>query len=414
MQALVRQGGNYSDLYPRWLGARELLLRGRNPYSDAVTAEIQLGFYGRVLSPGGSIKDIQAFAYPVLVVPLLAPFVSLPFSIAAHLVVAIMVVGLVVGLWIWAGAVRPGGRRTWRAGAALLPLMSVPIIEAVLYQQLTLLSLALLAVAGGLLSQGRLFGVGLALALLSFKPHVAVLPMLGVLLWAAGAPRSRAPLLWTFCIGVGVLLGISELLLPGWVWDFARGVQAYGGYVVRTSPLQTVLGNGGLALLAGAGVVAWALWLWWCARDEPAHSPRVRRAFVTSVTVTTVLMPVAGFYDKGLLILPLLFLLAQPEPSVGRGVGRWAQTAVVQLVALTYATQALTGLLLALGSGPLPRPLAYFPLVTWQFFLPLIVLAALAPWERLSALSDGRDWLLSRLPFPEHLARRQRQPEHVS
>jgi hypothetical protein len=37
--------GNNSDLYPRWLGAREALLHNQDPYSTAVTREIQLGLY---------------------------------------------------------------------------------------------------------------------------------------------------------------------------------------------------------------------------------------------------------------------------------------------------------------------------------------------------------------------------------
>jgi hypothetical protein len=36
--------GNNSDLYPRWLGAREAVLHSRDPYSAAVNREIQLGF----------------------------------------------------------------------------------------------------------------------------------------------------------------------------------------------------------------------------------------------------------------------------------------------------------------------------------------------------------------------------------
>ena len=43
--------GVLSDLFPRWLGARELLLHGRDPYSDQVTREIQVGYYGRPLDP---------------------------------------------------------------------------------------------------------------------------------------------------------------------------------------------------------------------------------------------------------------------------------------------------------------------------------------------------------------------------
>src|SRR6185437_14371620 len=41
--------GNLSDLYPRWFGSRELLLHGRDPYSQGITREIQIGYYGRPL-----------------------------------------------------------------------------------------------------------------------------------------------------------------------------------------------------------------------------------------------------------------------------------------------------------------------------------------------------------------------------
>src|SRR3981189_393860 len=36
-----RPRGNLSDLYPHWIGARELLLNGRDPYRQEVTREIQ-------------------------------------------------------------------------------------------------------------------------------------------------------------------------------------------------------------------------------------------------------------------------------------------------------------------------------------------------------------------------------------
>src|SRR6187431_1351745 len=69
-----RPAGNFSDLYPRWLGARELLLNGRDPYSPEVTRDIQVGYYGRVLDSNrpSDPKDQQAFAYPVFVVFLLS------------------------------------------------------------------------------------------------------------------------------------------------------------------------------------------------------------------------------------------------------------------------------------------------------------------------------------------------------
>ena len=45
-----RPRGNLSDLYPRWLGARQLL-RMDGSLSPEVTQEIQLGYYGRDLDP---------------------------------------------------------------------------------------------------------------------------------------------------------------------------------------------------------------------------------------------------------------------------------------------------------------------------------------------------------------------------
>src|ERR1700751_544880 len=67
--------GNLCDLYPRWLGARELLLHHRNPYSPEMTREIQEGYYGRPLdaSRAGDHRDQQGFAYPGYVAFLLAP-----------------------------------------------------------------------------------------------------------------------------------------------------------------------------------------------------------------------------------------------------------------------------------------------------------------------------------------------------
>jgi hypothetical protein len=61
--------GNLSDLYPRWLGARELLLHGRDPYSPEFTREIQTGYYGRPLDPegAGDRNYQQGFYYPVYV-----------------------------------------------------------------------------------------------------------------------------------------------------------------------------------------------------------------------------------------------------------------------------------------------------------------------------------------------------------
>ena len=146
---LERPRGNLSDLYPRWLGARELLLRGRNPYSPEVTAEIQRGYYGRVLDPSNpnDPKDLEGFAYPVYVVFLLAPTVHMDFA-AGRLLWLLLLTGLtVVSVLLWtrtlAVSISP-----WSCLALVLAtLASYPFAEGISLQQLSLLVAALLVAA---------------------------------------------------------------------------------------------------------------------------------------------------------------------------------------------------------------------------------------------------------------------------
>jgi hypothetical protein len=113
--------GNNSDLYPRWLGAREALLNHRDPYSAEVTREIQLGFYGRQLNPRNPSdpKDQAAFAYPLYVIFLLAPTVNLRFRALADWAKRQPPIwsfaGSLLGLILAAeGFRRGGGEDSWR------------------------------------------------------------------------------------------------------------------------------------------------------------------------------------------------------------------------------------------------------------------------------------------------------------
>ncbi len=95
--------GNLSDLYPRWLGARELLLRGRDPYGNDVTREIQEGYYGRPLDPNRPFdpKDQQAFAYPLYVVFILAPMIAMPFGIVQRIFLLLLIALTVASVPLW-------------------------------------------------------------------------------------------------------------------------------------------------------------------------------------------------------------------------------------------------------------------------------------------------------------------------
>src|ERR1700680_1078008 len=114
--AAKRPTGNNSDLYPRWLGTRELLLHGRDPYSAEVTGEIQQGFYGRPLDPRNPSDPTaqESFVYPLYVAFLLAPTVTLPFPMVQEIfrLLLLLAVAGSVPLWMVAVGFRPGWRLT--------------------------------------------------------------------------------------------------------------------------------------------------------------------------------------------------------------------------------------------------------------------------------------------------------------
>ena len=169
--------GIFSDFYPRWLGARELLLHHRNPYSLEVTRDIQIGYYGRPLDPSrpGDPKDQMAFAYPLYVVFLIAPTIKFPFGslrVAVHWLLVLLTASSVP---LWLRALR------WRVSpvltAILVTLMvgTLPVVQGIKLEQLTLLVGGMIAGCALLLVSDYLVLAGILLAFATIKPQLVFL-----------------------------------------------------------------------------------------------------------------------------------------------------------------------------------------------------------------------------------------------
>src|SRR6266850_7385859 len=174
---LERPRGNLSDLYPRWLGARELLLHGRDPYSPEITREIQRGYYGRELdsSRPNDPKDQSSFAYPVYVVFLLAPTVFMSFSSVKILSFWFLTSCAALSVPLWKRWLNVHVSR-WRTLTTMVLLLgSYPFIEGVSLQQPVLLVALLLASSCVARQRGWLVVSGVLLALATIKPQVALL-----------------------------------------------------------------------------------------------------------------------------------------------------------------------------------------------------------------------------------------------
>jgi len=158
--------GNISDLFPRWLGTRELLLNGRDPYSPEITQEIQRGYYGRPIDSRLATDPIdeQRFAYPLFVVFLLAPTISLPFTVVKPLFTLILSTSAVWTVLLWVRAVGLKAGRGKIFSCILLALATIPYAEGIQLQQLSVLVAFLLAAAVYALATEKFIVAGSLLA----------------------------------------------------------------------------------------------------------------------------------------------------------------------------------------------------------------------------------------------------------
>lgn len=352
-EAAVRHNprGNLSDLYPRWLGSRELLLHHRDPYSAEITREIQAGYYGRPLDPSRAEdpKDKQAFAYPVYVAILLAPTVYFPFEPVRRGFDALLIVLTAASVWLWMRAIQwQPGPLTWFV-IAVLVLGSFPAVQGIKLDQLSLLIAGFIALSVFLLSRGQLFAAGVVLAASTIKPQL-VLPLIACLfVWALTNSRRRS-FVWGFCGAMGVLLAVSEIILPGWLPKFRIALREYLAYTGGVSLIDRLLSQGSGKGVAVAIVVVLLGLAWHVRRSEPG-SRDFSILLANILTVTLLIVPTFAPYNQ-LLLLPAVLLTAREWRTTWKAgpVSR----ALLLVTAMALGWQWLAALALVLISFRLP------------------------------------------------------------
>jgi hypothetical protein len=384
-----RPRGNLSDLYPRWLGARELLLHHRNPYGDDVTIEIQKGYYGRELDPArpNDPKDRQGFAYPVYVVFMLAPLIGLPFR-DVQVFFHWLVLGLTaMSVWLWLRALRWHLPPLAIAAVAVLTLGSVPAVQGIKLQQLSLLVAALLASSVACVASGFLFCGGVLLALATIKPQLAWPLVAWLLVWAVEDWQSR----WRFVLGFGLamalLLAGGKTVLPGWLRMFVAAVGQYRQYTQSQSVLEVTLNEvlGPVASGAGGrigGQVLAALATFVCApvvwrlRCEKENASGFSHATTLVLALTVLILPMYAPYNQ-VLLLPAILLLVRERAAFLHGPRLRCLAYLVGILVVGWqwaASLGLTGIYLSgLHVEALDRwrwPFfATFALPVWMFAL---------------------------------------------
>lgn len=313
--------GNLSDLYPRWLGARELLLRHRDPYGADITREIQVGYYGRPLDPTRKNDPIdqQGFAYPIYVVLMLAPTVTLPFSTVHRVVFWLFVVLTAMSVPVWLGTLR------WRLSSAatvvaiLLTLGCFPAIQGLRLQQLTVLVVALIAGSMYAITRQRFVLAGILLAMASIKPQLVFLLILWLCIWMLGNWRERQRVLWSLVISMAVLVLAGELLLPGWISEFCAAMEDYYRYTGGGNSLL----NGFLppvwARIASLLLVGMVLVFAWRNRRASEGTPAFQWLLCFTQSTTLVVIPMFAPYNQLLLLPGVMMALRARQGLLQKG-----------------------------------------------------------------------------------------------
>lgn len=323
-----------NDFYSRWMGARALFLDGQDPYSDAVTRQIQMGMYGRLARPD---EDQVAFAYPLYATFFTLPFIALPYAFAESFWIALLIMivvsaGIVLArLFSW--PLSPVGLLLLIA----FVLTFYPTLRGIFLGQFILLVFTSLALGLWLMMRGYDEWAGWVLAVSSVKPHIAILALAVILSWSFMQRRWR--LIRGFVSGMAVLVLSATLLLPSWPREFIGALGAYQSYIQIGPPIQ-VLGEL-LLPAAWAGIVALAFsvllfgvlfyrWLRTIGSDWIGFLPTVELAMI----VTTMVMIRTATTDQTMLLIPWIHWFSRLARD---GRGKWAVLIGSVLIVLPWS-----------------------------------------------------------------------------
>ena len=318
-----------SDLYPRWYGARELFLHGRDPYSVEVTREIQLWRYGYVLDAQGRhspFHDEARFAYPLYIVFILWPLIWFSTPQAYHILqMALPAISVATGaLWIRATGWKPG--TILFICAVILAVFNFPVLEDIYLQQPVVLAVLFMAASLAALATERLYAAGALLGLATIKPQVSILLVAWLLFWACCRWQTRKRLIIGFCSAMSLLVGASEYLLPKWPSEFLAGLTAYQHYTGMISMLALLFGKAVSQIISVCLLLAVA-WLAWQTRAAGVRSSHFNFTLSAVLVVTIVTAPT--LYPTGQIVLiPVIFLALKESAQL------WAEGGRVRLLFL--------------------------------------------------------------------------------
>ena len=298
---------------------------------------------GRIVASGGDPYDAQQYVPAILSLPpspetalwrcgqrlvyppwtafALAPFGALPLPAAATLWASLAVVATVLGInWTWELA---GRRRFSWPLVALLVVATEPFARTFAEGQFGTFAFALTAGAALSLWSNRDVAGAISTAALSVKPHTAV--GFGAAVLGFAILRRR----WRFVGASGTaalgLVGLTELVRPGWIVEFVSRATELSGSIGDRATIWNLAGSWTLAVVVIALLLAVVLVL---IRPRGADDAEI---LGLAVAFGLVVAPYAWDHDYIVLAIPWSMIIGNARQL--RPLPRYALTFSTILVA---------------------------------------------------------------------------------
>lgn len=223
-------GGN--DFLPRWRATQLYLKEGQNPYSFETTLAIQQSMYGR---SAWESEDQALFAYPFYTMFLIAPFAIIDdFALARAAWMTVLEMSLFI---IAILGIRMANWRANKFSLAVFLLFAIlwyhgakPLVDG----NISILIALFLSMTLWAFINRKDTWAGIFLALATIKPQMAIFILAFTIIWAIS--KQRWQLVKSFAVSIILLIGVSFILQPQWIFENLIQISEYPGYVPPGSP----------------------------------------------------------------------------------------------------------------------------------------------------------------------------------
>lgn len=222
--AASNPGGN--DFLVHYIGTRSFLFEGISPYSDEVAVRIQTAAYGH---PAQGIEHELRVAYPLYSIFLFAPFSLIEnYQLARAIWMTVLELALIamtfmsMELFEWKPAL-------WIQGLLLLfSIVWYHAVRGVVNGNAVILIALILTIVFNLIKLGDDKAAGFLLAVTTIKPHLVVLIIPLILIWAIYQKRWSIIRWFMGTLAALVILGL--FLIPNWIAQNLWEILKYPAY----------------------------------------------------------------------------------------------------------------------------------------------------------------------------------------